>query len=127
MIANSLLFTATQGHSCKQNLHYSISILNKQNKLRELFFPARLFCDLGCQVAFESQREGNISSLWVGRSRLLPSAHTLDIHVEMIPEDSALNRNWLALYKNDSSGWRNKICITCVCTEAAIDGGTQKR
>lgn len=46
-----------------------ISILNKQNKPRELFFPARLPSDLGSQRAFESQQGGNISSLWVGRSR----------------------------------------------------------
>lgn len=40
-----------------------ISILNKQNKLRELFFPARLSLDLDYQNASESQHEGNMYSL----------------------------------------------------------------
>lgn len=104
-----------------------ISILNKQNKSRELFFPARLSRDLDCQRAFESQQEGNISSLWVGRSRILSFIYTLDIHVETIPQDSALYRNWLALYKNNSSGWWDKICITRVCTETAIGCRKQKQ
>lgn len=37
-----------------------ISILNKQNKLRELFFPARLSSDLDYQIVYESQQEGTI-------------------------------------------------------------------
>jgi len=45
-----------------------ISILNKQNKLRELFFPARLSSDLDYQIASESQQKENISSLPIDRS-----------------------------------------------------------
>lgn len=45
-----------------------ISILNKQNKWRELFFPARLSSDLDYQIASESQQKENISSLPIDRS-----------------------------------------------------------
>ena len=45
-----------------------ISILNKQNKWRELFFPARLPSDLYYQRASESQQKENISSLPIDRA-----------------------------------------------------------
>lgn len=56
-----------------------ISILNKQNKLRELFFPARLSTDLNYQKASESLPEGNVEHLVVwGEQRQNPVTY---VHV----------------------------------------------
>lgn len=57
-----------------------ISILNKQNKLRELFSSARLYPDLVYQKASRSRKKRKPPALSVGTGRILYLTYLLDIH-----------------------------------------------